>query len=73
VSHQGQPIALVIAETFEHANHAATLVRLSYASRTRTADLPRVGIRSADGRSRSGRPPARAGAAIPKKRFAPPR
>ena len=32
VSHQGQPIALVIAETLEQATHAATLVRLTYAS-----------------------------------------
>src|SRR3712207_5430558 len=31
VSHQGQPIALVIAETLEQAIHAATLVRVTYA------------------------------------------
>jgi xanthine dehydrogenase YagR molybdenum-binding subunit len=29
VSHQGQPIALVIADTLEQANHAATLVRVT--------------------------------------------
>src|SRR5437763_10759122 len=28
VSHQGQPIALVIADALEQANHAATLVRV---------------------------------------------
>jgi xanthine dehydrogenase YagR molybdenum-binding subunit len=42
VSHQGQPIALVIAETLEHANHAATLVRISYASEPEIADVTRV-------------------------------
>ena len=34
VNHQGQPIALVIAETLEQANHAATLVRVTYAPET---------------------------------------
>ena len=34
MSHQGQPIALVIAETLEQANHAATLVRVTYAPET---------------------------------------
>src|SRR3954471_22323093 len=30
VSHQGQPIALVIAETLEEATHAATLMQVTY-------------------------------------------
>ncbi|MFL4977378.1 MAG: xanthine dehydrogenase family protein molybdopterin-binding subunit [Xanthobacteraceae bacterium] len=42
VSHQGQPIALVIAETLEQANHAATLMRVSYARETGTTDITRV-------------------------------
>jgi len=41
VSHQGQPIALVIADTLEQANYAATLVRVIYASET--AERPAVG------------------------------
>lgn len=42
VSHQGQPIALVIADTLEQANHAATLVRVIYAPETGTTDTSRV-------------------------------
>jgi xanthine dehydrogenase YagR molybdenum-binding subunit len=42
VSHQGQPIALVIADTLEQANHAATLVRITYASETGTIDITRA-------------------------------
>jgi xanthine dehydrogenase YagR molybdenum-binding subunit len=42
VSHQGQPIALVVAETLEQANHAATLVRVAYAPETGTTDVIRV-------------------------------
>ena len=42
VSHQGQPIALVIAETLEQANHAATLVRVTYAPEPATTDVSRV-------------------------------
>src|SRR3712207_1304102 len=42
VSHQGQPIALVIAETLEQANFAATLVRVTYAPETGTTDIARV-------------------------------
>ncbi len=42
VNHQGQPIALVIAETLEQANHAATLVRVSYTSETGTTDIERI-------------------------------
>jgi xanthine dehydrogenase YagR molybdenum-binding subunit len=42
VSHQGQPIALVIADTLEQAQHAATLVRVTYAPETGTTDVSRV-------------------------------
>jgi xanthine dehydrogenase YagR molybdenum-binding subunit len=42
VSHQGQPIALVIADTLEQANHAATLVRVTYAPETRATDIRRI-------------------------------
>jgi xanthine dehydrogenase YagR molybdenum-binding subunit len=42
VSHQGQPIALVIAGTLEQANHAATLVRVTYAPETGTTDISRI-------------------------------
>ena len=42
MNHQGQPIALVIAETLEQANHAATLVRVTYAPETATTDITRV-------------------------------
>jgi xanthine dehydrogenase YagR molybdenum-binding subunit len=42
VSHQGQPIALVIAETLEQANHAATLVGVGYAPETPATDINRV-------------------------------
>src|SRR2546421_2644202 len=42
ISHQGQPIALVIADTLEGAIHAATLVRVTYASETGTTDISRV-------------------------------
>jgi xanthine dehydrogenase YagR molybdenum-binding subunit len=42
VSHQGQPIALVIAETLEQANHAAALLRVAYAPETATTEVTRV-------------------------------
>jgi xanthine dehydrogenase YagR molybdenum-binding subunit len=42
VSHQGQPIALVIADTIEQATHAATLVRVTYAQEAGTTDVARV-------------------------------
>src|SRR4051812_48049615 len=41
-SHQGQPIALVIADTLEQANHAATLVRVTYAPESAITDIARV-------------------------------
>ncbi len=42
VNHQGQPIALVIAETLEQANDAATLVRVTYADEAGITDISRV-------------------------------
>src|SRR3954464_12905473 len=42
VNHQGQPIALVIAEGLEQANHAATLVRVAYAPETGITDVGHV-------------------------------
>jgi xanthine dehydrogenase YagR molybdenum-binding subunit len=42
VNHQGQPIALVIADTLEQANHAATLVRVTYAPEAGTTDTSRI-------------------------------
>jgi xanthine dehydrogenase YagR molybdenum-binding subunit len=42
VTHQGQPIALVIADTIEQARHAATLVRVTYTPETGIADISRV-------------------------------
>jgi xanthine dehydrogenase YagR molybdenum-binding subunit len=42
VSHQGQPIALVIADTLEQASHAAMLVRAIYAPETGITDVTRV-------------------------------
>src|SRR5438128_1133433 len=42
VNHQGQPIALVIADTLEQATHAATLVRVTYAPENAITDVLRV-------------------------------
>src|SRR5213083_3275582 len=42
VSHQGQPIALVVADTLEQASHAATLVRVTYAAETAATEITRV-------------------------------
>lgn len=42
VSHQGQPIALVLADTLERAVHAATLVRVTYAQGTGTTAISEV-------------------------------
>ena len=42
VSHQGQPIALVVANTLEQANHAATLVHVTYAPAHAVTDVSRV-------------------------------
>jgi xanthine dehydrogenase YagR molybdenum-binding subunit len=42
VSHQGQPIALVIADTLEQANHAVTLVRVAYAPESGATDIGRI-------------------------------
>jgi xanthine dehydrogenase YagR molybdenum-binding subunit len=42
LSHQGQPIALVIANTLEQANHAAMLMRITYAPESGTTDISRI-------------------------------
>src|SRR5215217_4523241 len=42
VSHQGQPIALVVADTLEQANYAVTLVRVTYAPETATIEIARA-------------------------------
>src|SRR5215210_5828429 len=42
VSHQGQPIALVVADTLEQAIHAAALVRVTYTAETAITDIGRV-------------------------------
>jgi xanthine dehydrogenase YagR molybdenum-binding subunit len=42
VNHQGQPIALVVAETLEQATHAARLVRVTYEAEAATTDISRV-------------------------------
>src|SRR4051794_2822759 len=42
VSHQGQPVALVIGENLERATHAATLVRVAYTPENGTTDITRV-------------------------------
>jgi xanthine dehydrogenase YagR molybdenum-binding subunit len=39
VNHQGQPIALVIADTLEQAGHAAELVRVTYAPEAAITDI----------------------------------
>lgn len=42
ISHQGQPIALVIAETLEQATHAARVVQVAYAEEAATTDIAEV-------------------------------
>src|SRR5829696_5174539 len=42
ISHQGQAIALVVANTLEQAAHAATLVRVTYAPGTAVTDVTRA-------------------------------
>jgi xanthine dehydrogenase YagR molybdenum-binding subunit len=42
VSHQGQPIGLVVADTLEQATHAATLVRVTYETAAAVTDITRV-------------------------------
>ncbi len=43
IHYSGQPVALVVAEDFETARHAAALVRVSYAAETPATDLTAVG------------------------------
>src|SRR4051794_4760551 len=42
VNHQGQPIALVMAETLEQATHAVSLVRVTYAPEEAGTDIGRA-------------------------------
>jgi xanthine dehydrogenase YagR molybdenum-binding subunit len=42
VHHQGQPVGLVVAETLEQAQHAATLVRVTYAAEASRTDVSRA-------------------------------
>jgi xanthine dehydrogenase YagR molybdenum-binding subunit len=42
VNHQGQPIALVVAETLEQAVYAASLVRVTYKPENATTDIARA-------------------------------
>jgi xanthine dehydrogenase YagR molybdenum-binding subunit len=42
VSHQGQPIALAIAETLQQAQHAAALVHATYSQDAATTDVDKV-------------------------------
>lgn len=42
VSHPGQPIALVMADTLEQATHAVTLVRVTYVPEPATTDIIRA-------------------------------
>lgn len=42
ISHQGQPIALVIAGTLEGAHHAASLVRVGHAEEAAVTDVTRA-------------------------------
>jgi xanthine dehydrogenase YagR molybdenum-binding subunit len=42
LSHQGQPVALVIADRLEQAVHAATLVRVTYTREIAITDIARV-------------------------------
>jgi xanthine dehydrogenase YagR molybdenum-binding subunit len=42
INHQGQPIALVVAETLEEAQHAATLVRVTYVPEAGTTEVASV-------------------------------
>lgn len=42
VNHQGQPIAILIADTLEQASHAATLVQVTYAEETAATDIGRA-------------------------------
>lgn len=39
ISHAGEPVALVVAETYEAARHAANLVRVEYAEEPHETDL----------------------------------
>jgi xanthine dehydrogenase YagR molybdenum-binding subunit len=42
LNHQGQPVALVVAETLEQAQHATTLVRVTYAGESAVTEVSRA-------------------------------
>ena len=42
VNHQGQPIALVVADTLEQATYAASLVRVGYSAESGATDISRA-------------------------------
>ena len=44
ITHQGQPIALIVADHLEQARHAAALVRATYASEAATTDVARAQV-----------------------------
>ncbi|MGQ0651115.1 MAG: xanthine dehydrogenase family protein molybdopterin-binding subunit, partial [Betaproteobacteria bacterium] len=44
VNHQGQPVALVIADTLEHATHAAALVHVRYTRLLALTDIRRAAV-----------------------------
>src|SRR3954451_5365159 len=46
VHYHGQPIAVVVADTFEHATHAATLVRASYDEAKAVLDFAEAAARA---------------------------
>ena len=69
VRHQGQPVALVVADSFEQASHAASLVRVTYdeeravtafheAERTAVRPGPRSAEAGQPGETRRGEPDA---------------
>ena len=68
IYYAGQPVALVVADTFERATHAARLVRVTYAADKPIAAYTNPAAQLFDPeKSRMGRPMATSGAAMPRK------
>jgi xanthine dehydrogenase YagR molybdenum-binding subunit len=44
ISHQGQPVGLVVAETLEQALYAAAIIRVTYTSEAATTDINRADL-----------------------------
>src|SRR5262249_39999418 len=57
ILYNGQPVALVVAEEFEIARFAASLIRVDYQRQARRTDLAADGARAA-GRKRNGEKPS---------------